>query len=88
MGIRQSNGSLESDVSEVGIGNVPDKYPANFEHTLPLIRGPDGATSSIIYWGQHLRHTAEMTTVSPISKIFDTYLGSGNSYLALTLKNK
>lgn len=40
---------LELDVPQVDIGNVPDKNPPNFEHTLPFVGCPHRATPSVIH---------------------------------------
>ena len=54
-------GSLEFDVAQAGIRNVPDKDPADFEDTLPLVRSPNSAASRVVDWSQHLCHATEVT---------------------------
>lgn len=53
--------SLELDMSQAGVGDVPDEDPADLEHALPLIGRPNCAASGVIDRGQHLCHAAEMS---------------------------
>ena len=39
---------LEPDVTQIGVGNVADKDPFDFEDALPLVGGPDSAATSVI----------------------------------------
>lgn len=40
--------SLQLDMSQVDVGNVPNENPPHFEHTLPLVRCPYGTTASVV----------------------------------------
>jgi len=52
--------ALELNVTQVGVGNVPDENPSNFENSLPFIGGPDSAAPRVVDRCQHLSHPTEM----------------------------
>lgn len=39
---------LQADMPQVRVGNIANVDPANFENTLPFIRGPDSAASCVV----------------------------------------
>ena len=39
---------LETDVAEVGVGDVADEDPSDLENALPLVGSPNGAAACVI----------------------------------------
>jgi len=78
---------LQAYVAQVGIWDVTHENPPDFEHTLPLVRSPDGTAPRIVHGGQHFCHTAKVATVTNISTTKPNTKGR-KGYLALTLKKR
>jgi hypothetical protein len=54
--------TLESNIPQHCIGDIPHENPSDLENTFPLIRRPDGTASRVVDRSQHFGHAAEMTT--------------------------
>lgn len=54
--------TLEPDVPQYCIRDVPYKDPPNLEDTFPFVRRPDSTATGVVDGSQHFGHTAEMTT--------------------------
>lgn len=66
------NDTLESNVPQHCIGDIPHENPSDLENTFPLIRCPDSTAPRIVDRSQHFGHATEMTTNFPRQPHFDS----------------